>query len=111
MIFHVSHDSVTKEGETTEERDARLAKNADRQCRRDAEAAPMADKDGRGLPRHQHNLEEAFDMVGDQPTYQTPSINLTITFNELDKLPHNSRGREGPCAHHSCTSLGQRVPE
>ena len=33
MIFHVSHDSVTKEGETAEERDARLAKNTDRQHR------------------------------------------------------------------------------
>ena len=33
MIFHVSHDSVTKDGETTEEREAHLAKNADRQRR------------------------------------------------------------------------------
>jgi len=105
MIFHVSHDSVTKEGETTEECDACLAKNADRQHRRDTEAAPKADKDGRGPPCHQRNLKEAFDMVGDQPVYQTPSANLAITLNELDKLPH--KGREGSCAHHSCTSLGQ----
>ena len=48
----------------------------------------MADEDGRGLPCHQCNLEEAFDMVGDQPVFQTPSANLTIAFNELDKLPH-----------------------
>jgi len=27
-------------------------------------------------------------MVGDQLVYQTPSINLAIAFNELDKLPH-----------------------
>ena len=27
-------------------------------------------------------------MVGDQPVYQTPSANLAIAFNELDKLPH-----------------------
>jgi hypothetical protein len=39
MIFHISHDNITKDGETTEEREARLAKNADRQCRRDAKAA------------------------------------------------------------------------
>ena len=32
MIFHFSHDSVTKDGETAEESEARLAKNADRQC-------------------------------------------------------------------------------
>ena len=39
MIFHVSHDSVTKDGETAEEREARLAKNADHQRCRDAEVA------------------------------------------------------------------------
>ena len=88
MIFHVIHNSITKESETAEEREAHLAKNADRQRRRDAEAAQGADEDGHGPPRHQRNLEEAFDMVGDQPVYQTPSANLAITFNELDKLPH-----------------------
>ena len=88
MIFHISHDSITKDSETAEEREARLAKNADRQRHRDAKAAQGADKDGRSPPRHQRNLEEAFDMVGDQPVYQTPSANLTITFNELNKLPH-----------------------
>ena len=31
MIFHVSHDSVTKDGKPAEDREARLAKNADRQ--------------------------------------------------------------------------------
>ena len=69
MIFHVSHDNVTKDGETAEERKARLAKNADRQRRRDAKVAQGADEDGRGPPRHQRNLEEAFDMVGDQLVY------------------------------------------
>ena len=48
----------------------------------------MADEDGCGLPHHQHNLEEAFDMVGDQLVYQTQSANLAIAFNELDKLIH-----------------------
>ena len=89
MIFHISHDSITKDGETAEEREAHLAKKASRQHHRDAEAAQGADEDGRGLPRHQRNLEEAFDMVGDQPVYQTPSANLVVAFNELDKLPHS----------------------
>ena len=44
--------------------------------------APEVGEDGRGPPRHQRNL------VGDQPVYQTPSTNLTLAFNELDKLPH-----------------------
>ena len=88
MIFHVSHDSVTKDGETAEEHEAHLAKNTDRQRRRDAEVAQATDEDGQGPSRHQCNLEEAFDMVGNQPVYQTPSANLAIAFNELDKLPH-----------------------
>ena len=94
MIFHVSHDSITKDGKTAEEREARLAKNVDRQHRRDAEVAQVADEDRRGLSRHQHNLEEAFDMVGDQPVYQTPSANLAIAFNELDKLSHTPKAEK-----------------
>ena len=69
MIFHVSHDSVTKDDEIAKECKACLAKNADRQCRQDVEAAQEADEDGHGPPCHQRNLEEAFDMVGDQPVY------------------------------------------
>ena len=88
MIFHISHDSVTKDGETVEERKARLAKNTDCQRRRDAEVAPEVSEDGRGPSRHQRNLEKAFDMVDDQPVYQTPSANLTVAFNELNKLRH-----------------------
>jgi len=88
MIFHVSHHSINKDGKTAEEHEARLAKNADRQRRRDVEAAQGANEDGRGPPRHLHNLEEAFDMVDDQPVYQSPSTNLAIAFKELDKLPH-----------------------
>ena len=64
MIFHISHGSITKDGETAEEHKAHLAKNADHQRRRDAEAVQLADEDGRGPPRHQDNLEEAFDIVG-----------------------------------------------
>ena len=67
MIFYVSHDSVTKDSETAEEHEARLVKNVDRQHRRDVEAAQVAAENGRGPPHHQRNLEEAFDMVGNQP--------------------------------------------
>ena len=56
MIFHVSHDSITKDGKTAEEREARLAKNTDRQRHRDSKAVEPADEDGRGPPRHQRNL-------------------------------------------------------
>ena len=37
-------------------------------------------------------------MVGDQPVYQTPSTNLVVAFNELDKLPHTLEV-EKVCAH------------
>ena len=50
MIFHVSHNSVTKDGETAEEREAHLVKNVDRQRRRDVEVAQVTDEDGRGPP-------------------------------------------------------------
>ena len=33
MIFLISHDNITKDGETTEEHEARLAKITDCQCR------------------------------------------------------------------------------
>ena len=67
MIFHVSHDSAIRDGENSDERDTRLAKNADRQHRRDAEVACGADE--HGPPHRERNLEEEFDMVGDQPVH------------------------------------------
>jgi hypothetical protein len=30
-------------------------------------------------------------MVGDQPVHQTPSANLAIAFNELEKLPQTPK--------------------
>jgi hypothetical protein len=30
-------------------------------------------------------------MVGDQPVHQTPSANLVVAFNELEKLPQTSK--------------------
>ena len=51
IIFHVSHNSVTNDGETVEECKARLAKNTDCQRRRDAEVAQGANEDGRS-PSH-----------------------------------------------------------
>ena len=47
----------------------------------------MGDVDRHGPPRQWRNLEEEFDMVGDQPVHQTPSTNLVVAFNELEKLP------------------------
>jgi hypothetical protein len=86
-IFHISHDSITRDGKTAEERDALLARNANRQHRRDEEATRAADGNPNGPPRMRRNLNEEFDMVGNQPVQQTPSANLAVVFNELEKLP------------------------
>jgi hypothetical protein len=51
------------------------------------EAAQDADdQDTNGPPRPRRNLQEEFDMVEDQPVHQTPSANLAVAFNELEKL-------------------------
>jgi hypothetical protein len=87
MIFHISVDSGTKNGETPKEREARLAKNADRQCRCDDEAAQNENnQDENSPPCPRRNLQEEFDMVRDQLVHQTPSTNLAVAFNELEKL-------------------------
>jgi hypothetical protein len=67
MIFHVSHDSATRDSENFDERNAHLAKNADHQRHQDVEAAYGANE--HGPPHHGHNLEEEFDMVADQPIH------------------------------------------
>jgi hypothetical protein len=52
MIFHVSVDSGTKDGETPEEHEACLAKNVDRQQHRDDEAAQNTNaQNANGPPR------------------------------------------------------------
>ena len=66
MIFHVSHDSVTRDGEIADERNARLAKNVDRQRRRDEEATCAADGDPNAPHCVHRNLDEEFKMVGNQ---------------------------------------------
>jgi hypothetical protein len=87
MIFHISMDSGTKDSEAPEECEARLAKNTDcqRHCN-DETAQDTNGQDANDPPRPRHNLQEEFDMVGDQPVHQTPSTNLAVTFNELEKL-------------------------
>jgi hypothetical protein len=51
MIFHINVDSGTKDGETPEEREARLAKNANRQQHCYDEAAQNTNgQDANGLP-------------------------------------------------------------
>ena len=55
------------DGETAKERNARLAKNVDRQCRRNEEAARGVDGDPNAPHHARRNLEDKYDMVGNQP--------------------------------------------
>jgi hypothetical protein len=92
MIFHINKDSGTKDGETPKEREARLAKNIDCQRRCDNEAAQDANgQDMNGLPYPHCNLQEEFDMVGDQPVHQTQAPTSQLPFNELEKLGQSSK--------------------
>jgi hypothetical protein len=82
MIFHVNMDSGTKDGKTPKEREACLVNNAACQRRRDDEAAQGANsQDTNGLPCTHCNLQEEFDMVGDQPVHKTqaPTSQLPST--------------------------------
>jgi hypothetical protein len=62
-------------------------KNADHQRRRDEEVACRADGDLNAPHRACRNLEDEFNMVGTTQCRKTPSTNLAVVFNELEKLP------------------------
>jgi hypothetical protein len=61
-----------------------------RDVNRDRDAAMEdqgASADGANGPHHtRRNLMDEFNMVGDQPVHRTPSANIAVAFNKLDKL-------------------------
>jgi len=78
LVFNVSNDEPVLDGETYEQRQQHEQRNADRAQRR-------ADEEQRQLVPN--NLDDAFDMVGDQQVFKTPSANLAIAMANLDRLP------------------------
>ena len=76
IVFNVSADEPVVDGETDEQRQLREQRNADRARRRADEQIPP------------HNLNDAFDMVGDQPVYKTTSANVAVAMANLDRLPN-----------------------
>ena len=74
LIFNVSNDEPVVDRETDEQKQLREQRNADRTRRR-------ADEERQLAP---HNLSDAFDMVGDQPVYKTPSANVAVVMANLD---------------------------
>ena len=77
LVFNVSNDEPVVDGETDEQRQQREQRNADRAQRR-------ADEERQLAP---HNLSDAFDMVGNQQVYKTPSANVVVAMANLDRLP------------------------
>jgi len=77
LILNVSNDEPVVDGETDEQKQLREQRNADCARRR-------ADEERQLAP---HNLSDAFDMVGDQPVYKTPSANVAVAMANLDRLP------------------------
>jgi len=74
LIFNVSNDEPVVDRETDEQKQLCEQRNADRTRRR-------ADEERQLAP---HNLSDAFDMVGDQPVYKTPSANVAVAMANLD---------------------------
>jgi len=77
LVFNVSNDEPVVEGETDEQKQLREQRNANR-------ARRCADEERQFAP---HNLSDAFDMVGDQQVYKTPSANVAVAMANLDRLP------------------------
>jgi len=80
-----------REGETEEDRAARVNRNINRAQRRANEAALVlaeAQLDSQGRPRQlQCNLDDEFVHVDDHDIYKSPSANLVVAANELAWLP------------------------
>ena len=77
-FFNVSNDEPVIDGETDGQRQQRKQRNADRAQRR-------ADEEERQLVLN--NLDNAFDMVGNQQVFKTPSANVAVAMANLDRLP------------------------
>jgi hypothetical protein len=71
-MFTVSNGEPPHDGETNQERVAREERNAGGQ---------------RDIRR---NLTDAFDMCDNQQVFKTPSANITVATNELNRLPESS---------------------
>ena len=90
-IFNVSVDSPSWNGETKEERAARVNRNINRAQRRANESAVVMAKaqlDSQGRPcQLQCNLDDEFVRVDGHDVYKTPSANLVVAANKLAWLP------------------------
>jgi hypothetical protein len=92
VVFVVSNDEPPHDGETDQERADREERNANRRARRvdlenAKEYAANAGADGQRDIRC--DLADAFDMCDNQQVFKTPSVNIAVTMNELNKFPES----------------------
>ena len=94
-IFNISIDSPPQDGETDEDRAARVNRNANCAQRRANEAAIVLAEaalnreqlDSQGRPRPlRRSLDDEFLRVDGHDVYKTPSANLAVAANELAQL-------------------------
>jgi hypothetical protein len=88
-VFAVSNDEPPRDGETDQERAAWEERNADRRARRvDLENAEEDAANAAAVGQHDihRNLTDAFDMCDNQQVFKTPSANIVVAMNELNKL-------------------------
>jgi hypothetical protein len=100
LVFNVSNDEPVIDGETDEQRQQREQCNADRAQRR-------ADEEQRQLIPN--NLDDAFDMVGNQHVFKTPSANVAVAMANLDRLPDTPeyKGVRTNIRAHLIAAMGQ----
>jgi len=84
LVFNVSNVEPVVDDETDEQRQQREQRNADRAQRR-------ADEERQLTP---NNLDDAFDMVGNQQLFKIPSANVAVAMTNHDRLPDTPEYQE-----------------
>jgi hypothetical protein len=85
-VFAVSNDEPPHDGETDQERTAREERNANRRAGRVNLENAKEDAAVGGQCNIYHDLTNAFDMCNNQQVFKTPSANIAIAMNKLNKL-------------------------
>jgi hypothetical protein len=89
VVLTVSNDEPPLDGETDQERVARKERNTDRRAQRvdlentEEDAADAAMGGQRDIHR---DLTDAFNMCDNQQVFKTPSTNIVVAMNKLNKL-------------------------
>ena len=86
MINVVSNDEPPAVGEIEQERLAREARNIDWFNRIQAEAE--AEVEARRIRLQPRDLNNAFDRVGEKQVFRTPSANIAVAMETMQRLPN-----------------------